>query len=265
MKYFYITHILLLLTIPAFSQDRPGFLSDIDRTQQSGGSQTAQRHSPAISGRAAARSVPNPYFPSPPVFENIAPATTEDKPLRKIVKVTLTVTDGEEAAKAPTNAKTSFVVIAPGNGLARFSTGDDSIDQMIVDSCRKYNVDPLLVYAQMGQESSYNPRAISHKGARGLMQLMPATARRLGVTDIYDPRQNIDGGVKYMRILLDLFSGDMELALAGYNAGEGAVLRYGYQIPPYAETKEYVRRISMRYRSLRNSVVARAGQAKPKL
>ena len=82
------------------------------------------------------------------------------------------------------------------------------------------------------------------------MQLMPGTARRLGVTNIYDPKQNIEGGVKYMRMLLDMFGQDVNLALAGYNAGEGAVMKYGNQIPPYNETQEYVRRISARYASI---------------
>lgn len=79
------------------------------------------------------------------------------------------------------------------------------------------------------------------------MQLMPATARRFGVTSIYDPKQNIDAGVKYMRWLLDTFNQDVVLALAGYNAGEGAVMKYGRRVPPYRETQEYVRRISARY------------------
>jgi hypothetical protein len=120
---------------------------------------------------------------------------------------------------------------------------------------------PLLIYAQMHQESSFKKRAVSHKGASGLMQLMPATARRFGVTNIFDPKQNIDAGVKYMRWLLDTFNGDMSLALAGYNAGEGAVMKYGWQIPPYSETREYVRRISARYNSIRNpNFVARTAK-----
>jgi soluble lytic murein transglycosylase-like protein len=82
------------------------------------------------------------------------------------------------------------------------------------------------------------------------MQLMPATARRFGVTSIYDPRQNIDAGVRYMRWLLDTFHGDVVLALAGYNAGEGAVMKYGNNIPPYRETQEYVRRITARYSAI---------------
>jgi soluble lytic murein transglycosylase-like protein len=82
------------------------------------------------------------------------------------------------------------------------------------------------------------------------MQLMPGTARRFGVQKIYDPKQNIDGGVRYMRWLLDTFNGDVVLALAGYNAGEGAVMKYGWQVPPYRETIEYVRRITDRYSAI---------------
>ena len=90
------------------------------------------------------------------------------------------------------------------------------------------------------------------------MQLMPATARRFGVTQIYDPKQNIDAGVKYMRWLLDTFNGDVILALAGYNAGEGAVMKYGWNVPPYRETQEYVRRISARYNSISNPAIVRS-------
>jgi len=84
------------------------------------------------------------------------------------------------------------------------------------------------------------------------MQLMPPTASRFGVTNIWDPKQNIEGGARYIRFLLDLFSGDVRLALAGYNAGEGAVMKFGYQVPPYAETREYVRRIGNRYSMIRD-------------
>ena len=141
---------------------------------------------------------------------------------------------------------------ATGGALGGFSTGDSVIDSYILNSCRRYGVDPLLIYAQMHQESSFKLRAVSYKGARGLMQLMPATAARFGVTDIYNPQQNIDAGVKYMRWLLDTFGQDVDLALAGYNAGEGAVIKYGNVIPPYQETQEYVRRISNRYALLRD-------------
>jgi Transglycosylase SLT domain len=142
--------------------------------------------------------------------------------------------------------------MSAGSSMSGFTTGNDTIDAYIVNSSLKYNVDPLLIYSQMHQESSFKSRAISNKGASGLMQLMPATARRFGVTNIFDQQQNIDAGIKYMRWLLDTFNQDVSLALAGYNAGEGAVMKYGYTIPPYNETQEYVRRISNRYNSIRN-------------
>jgi soluble lytic murein transglycosylase-like protein len=110
----------------------------------------------------------------------------------------------------------------------------------------------------MHQESSFKLKATSYKGASGLMQLMPATARRFGVTEIYNPRQNIEAGVKYMRWLLNTFNGDVVLALAGYNAGEGAVMKYGWQIPPYRETQEYVRRITTRYNSISDPMFAKS-------
>ena len=109
----------------------------------------------------------------------------------------------------------------------------------------------------MRAESGFNRTAVSVKGAMGLMQLMPGTAARYGVTNIFDPRQNIEGGARYMRFLLDLFNRDVDLALAGYNAGEGAVMKYGYQVPPYSETREYVRRISQRYKLMRDPSTAR--------
>jgi len=87
--------------------------------------------------------------------------------------------------------------------------------------------------------------------------LMPGTAQRFGVTSIWDPKQNIEGGTRYMRFLLDLFGGDVNLALAGYNAGEGAVMKYGYHVPPYSETQEYVRRISRRYNLIRDPLAYR--------
>lgn len=140
--------------------------------------------------------------------------------------------------------------------LGGFTTGDSEIDNFIVDSGKRNSVDPLLLYSIMHQESSFKTRAMSNKGARGLMQLMPPTAVRFGVTNIWDPKQNIEGGARYMRFLLDLFEGDVNLALAGYNAGEGAVMKYGFKIPPYSETQEYVRRIGRRYSLIRDPEAA---------
>ena len=141
--------------------------------------------------------------------------------------------------------------------LSGFTTGNATVDSYILDSGRRNSVDPLLLYAIMHQESTFKARAMSNKGARGLMQLMPGTAARFGVTSIWDPKQNIEGGTRYMRFLLDKFEGDVKLALAGYNAGEGAVMKYGYRIPPYSETQEYVRRISKRYELIRDPLAYR--------
>jgi soluble lytic murein transglycosylase-like protein len=146
------------------------------------------------------------------------------------------------------------------SSLNSFTTGDAKVDGFIIESGMRNGVDPVLLYAQMHQESSFKRGAISPKGARGLMQLMPGTAARFGVNNIFDPKQNIEGGARYMRFLLDAFDGDIKLALAGYNAGEGAVLKYGRRIPPYRETQDYVRRISERYEQLRDGEMARAAR-----
>jgi len=153
-------------------------------------------------------------------------------------------------------ARTSLVrriVMSSSRSLRGFTTGDPKVDSYILAASKKHSIDPLLIYSQMHQESAFKLRARSYKGASGLMQLMPATARRFGVTDIFDPRQNIEAGVRYMRWLINKFNGDVVLALAGYNAGEGAVMKYGWQIPPYRETQEYVRRITNRYNSITDS------------
>lgn len=151
----------------------------------------------------------------------------------------------------------SAVAMNVSRSLDGFTTGDARTDAMIVESAVRNQLDPVLIYATMHQESSFKARAISPKGARGLMQLMPGTAARFGVTNIFDPRQNIEGGARYLRFLLETFNGNVSLALAGYNAGEGAVMKYGWQIPPYAETQEYVRRISRRYALMRDPEAAR--------
>ena len=114
------------------------------------------------------------------------------------------------------------------------------VDALIAKAAEEHAVDPNLVRAVIKVESAYKPKARSHKGAMGLMQLMPATAREYGVRDAYDPAQNINAGVKHLRSLLDRF--DVRLAVAAYNAGAGAVQRYG-GIPPYRETRDYVRKV----------------------
>jgi len=122
-----------------------------------------------------------------------------------------------------------------------------SYDDLFEKYGEKHDVDPDLLRAMTNQESSFNPRAVSPKNAQGLMQLIPGTARRFGVTDVFNPEQNIEGGTKYMKFLLDRFGGDVDRALAGYNAGEGAVDKYK-GIPPYRETQDYVKRIRSKYK-----------------
>ena len=107
----------------------------------------------------------------------------------------------------------------------------------------RMGLDPDLIHAVILAESAYREKALSPKGAMGLMQLMPATARRLGVEDPWNPEQNIEGGARYLRFLLDRYQGDVELAVAAYNAGEGAVDKYGRTIPPYKETITYVKKV----------------------
>ena len=119
---------------------------------------------------------------------------------------------------------------------------------LIESASRTHGVDAALVHAVISAESSYNPLAVSKAGARGLMQLMPDTARRYGVQSIMDPADNINGGVRYLRDLLTMFNGNLELAVAAYNAGENAVIRHGHKIPPYAETVHYVPKVLGFYR-----------------
>lgn len=126
------------------------------------------------------------------------------------------------------------------------TSGDHEIDLLIFRTAERYGVDPRLLHALIWQESKYKPRALSHVGAQGLMQLMPATARRFGCDDATNATSNIDAGTKYLRWLLERFHGNVSLALAGYNAGEGAVDKYK-GIPPFNETQNYVRIITGRY------------------
>jgi hypothetical protein len=197
--------------------------------------------------------VNRPTIAQTPAVKPKKTKTGDKRLVQKTAQVTMNVQDGLGAKNNTANLSYTKMTMASGNAAMRgFTTGDLMIDSYILDSSRRYGIDPLLIYAQMSQESSFKLKATSYKGASGLMQLMPATARRFGVTSIYDPKQNIEAGVKYMRWLLDQFGGDVVLALAGYNAGEGAVWKYGNRVPPYNETQEYVRRITTRYNSISN-------------
>jgi len=127
-----------------------------------------------------------------------------------------------------------------------------SAPAMFKEAAQTHGVDPRLLIAIAGRESAMNPNATSRAGACGLMQLMPATARFLGITNIFDPHENVFGAARYLRTLLDTFHGDLDLTLAAYNAGPGAVLRYN-GVPPYPETRAYVKYVRARYeQALRN-------------
>jgi soluble lytic murein transglycosylase-like protein len=121
----------------------------------------------------------------------------------------------------------------------------------IDEAARATRLDPALIHAVISVESGYDPFARSQRGARGLMQLMPATAKRYGVKNLLDPAQNIAGGARYLRDLVNLFSNNVELALAAYNAGENAVIQYGNRIPPYRETIAYIPRVLTYYKKYR--------------
>ncbi len=135
----------------------------------------------------------------------------------------------------------------PEGPLTDWTSGSPNIDRLIRTNGTRFGIDPYLVFLVIEQESHFRPTVVSPKGARGLMQLMPGTARRFGVKRPFDPAENIRGGTQYLKQLLVMFGGRVDLALASYNAGEGRVIEYGHKVPPFRETREYVKRISRRY------------------
>jgi soluble lytic murein transglycosylase-like protein len=148
----------------------------------------------------------------------------------------------KQASSTGSTAKTNRVVNYTQPSSCEPLEGIPYAD-IINAKCSKYGVDPSLVKSIIKAESNFNPRALSNKGARGLMQLMPSTGADMGVRDFYDPEQNIDGGVRYFRFLLDNFGGDVELSVAAYNCGQGRVIRNGNCVPNIAETKNYVKKV----------------------
>jgi soluble lytic murein transglycosylase-like protein len=146
-----------------------------------------------------------------------------------------------------------------GGGLekvrrAKQKTVKVPFNEVILAASRRHGVQSALIKAVIKAESGFNPLAVSRKGAVGLMQLMPATAKRLGVKNRLDPKANINGGVKLLRELLIMFKYDLRLSLAAYNAGQNAVKRYGYVIPPYPETRKYVTKVLKFYRKYQKSM-----------
>jgi len=150
----------------------------------------------------------------------------------------------------PSSPNAKYVLVLKEKRIL-FRSGIDvnKFDQIIIKTANKYKVDYALIKAVIKAESNFNHQAVSPVGAQGLMQLMPATASQLQVENAFHPEKNIEGGVRYLRYLINLYRGDLTLALAAYNAGEKAVAKYGNQIPPYRETKNYVKRVMSFYRS----------------
>lgn len=134
-------------------------------------------------------------------------------------------------------------------------SGDCDLDWIIYRAGKKAGVDPRFIHAVIKQESRYDPKAVSPVGAQGLMQMMPATAKRFGLKDPFDAKANVEAGTKYLKWLLKRFDGDVSLALAGYNAGEGSVDKYK-GIPPYTETQNYVKKIVSNYGKVYHPVLS---------
>ena len=144
----------------------------------------------------------------------------------------------------PSNPNAKYVMILKEKRV-HFPRGIDinKYDKIIHKAAKKFNLDQALIKAVIKAESNFNHQAVSHKGAQGLMQLMPKTASALNVQDAFHPADNIEGGARYLRYLLNVYNGDLTLALAAYNAGETAVARYNNNVPPFRETQNYVRRV----------------------
>jgi hypothetical protein len=198
------------------------------------GRETAQSDSQGAAWMAAAARAGHP------TASNVLKKLGEIKPAR--VRHCPTPPPGETAVASrgtsPRKMDTSPLPLLP----------PAEIDALARRVAKEYDIAPELVLAVIAVESAWRPDAVSHAGAQGLMQLIPATAERFGVEDVFDPEQNVRGGTRYLRWLLSLFQGDVTRALAAYNAGEGAVLRYG-GIPPYTETQNYVVKVRRYYQA----------------
>ncbi len=160
------------------------------------------------------------------------------KPLRRS-----TISPSNSASKA---ARTPPAGIPGENTAAMLGAMDGRLDRIVRDAAARHQVDPALVKAVISTESGWNSHAVSNKGAVGLMQLIPGTAQRFGVGNLFDPAQNVEGGTTYLKSLLDRYDGDLDRSLAAYNAGEGAVDRSG-GVPAYRETQNYVRKVTDQY------------------
>jgi soluble lytic murein transglycosylase-like protein len=189
-----------------------------------------------------------------------ATAVAQERPMSPPARPPVPLTDSDQARaraealdrlktvptgeKSPTSTQIRIPITLVGHHI---SSGNPALDTLVRTAAARNGLDPCLILSVMRAESGFNRSAVSVKGASGLMQLMPETAARFGVRNIFDPEENVMAGARYLRFLLDRFRGDVRLALAGYNAGEGAVELYGLRIPPFQETQNYVRTIYTRY------------------
>jgi hypothetical protein len=173
------------------------------------------------------------------------------RPVRADEIVTVTDEHGRKIFinTGQTRAKGGWAArVLPPVKAGNASPSPSEIRHLVEETASRHQVDPQLVHAIIKVESEYHPKAVSRKGAMGLMQLIPETAQRFGVENPFNPKENIEGGVSYLKHLLDHFGGDLSLSLAAYNAGEGAVQRFG-GIPSFAETRDYVRNVTNIYQS----------------
>lgn len=182
-------------------------------------------------------------------FTNEKPSKGQDTILKRY-----TFSNSSPASTRPTSSGVRVAAVTPVS-----LRGSSNLETIISDAALRYRLDPALIKAVIRVESAFNRYSVSGKGAKGLMQLMPDTAREMGVSRLFDPEENIEGGSRYLRKMLDRFDGNLRLALAAYNAGPNAVARYG-GVPPFDETRRYVRKVWNAYGDYRGGKLSMPGE-----
>ena len=184
---------------------------------------------------------------SKPTLENFMVLTSKISKRTKYVVKMVSLVAATIIALTSVGVSNTLAQAKSNKSYSTFNGLPPELAQEIISTANYYGLDPYLLFEVIKQESSFNPKATSSKNARRLMQMIPSTAKRFGVRDVYDPRDNLHGGCRYLVWLLRRYNGRLDLALAGYNAGEGAVQKYGNRVPPYKETQDYVRSITNKY------------------